>query len=439
MEQVIEKSPLEKALLAGFTEFEGSLNGDAKGAVHALRREAINALSEQGLPTVKMEDWRYTNLKPALSKSWSLVNQEMTVSEATLQAFLPEGLDTYRFVFVNGVFNEALSTIKAIPEGISILPLHIALKTHGNLIEAHIGKYLKPEFNGLVAANTAFARTGLFIHVPKGKILDKPVHLISVSAGANPFIQLRNLFIAEESAELSVLETTASADSGESFTNIVTEIAAAANAKVNHYKLQEENTNSVQTNVTQIHQAHDSNCQSFTITLGGGLVRNDLNFTLGAQNCESHLYGLYISGGSQHIDNHSFVDHAMPHCFSNEFYKGIMMEQSTGVFNGKILVRPDAQKTNAYQSNKNVLLSEEAKINTKPQLEIFADDVKCSHGATTGQLDEEALFYLRARGIDMQAAKALLTYAFAADVLDHVTVEPLKEYLEAAVHTKLGR
>jgi Fe-S cluster assembly protein SufD len=363
----------------------------------------------------------------------------MTVSEATLKAFLPEGLDTYRIVFVNGVFNETLSTLAAIPEGISILPLHTALKSQSSLIDTHFGKYLKPEFNGLVAANTALARNGLFIHIPKGKMLDKPVHLISVSAGANPFIQLRNLVIAEESAEVSVLETTASADNGESFTNIVTEIAAAANAKVNHYKLQLENTNSVQTNVTQIHQAQDSNCQSFTITLGGGLVRNDLNFTLGAQNCESHLYGLYISGGSQHIDNHSFVDHAMPHCFSNEFYKGIMMEQSTGVFNGKILVRPDAQKTNAYQSNKNVLLSEEAKINTKPQLEIFADDVKCSHGATTGQLDEEALFYLRARGIDVQAARALLTYAFAADVLDHVALEPLKEYLETAVHTKLGR
>jgi Fe-S cluster assembly protein SufD len=438
MNQVIEKSPLEQALIAGFTEYEAALNGDAKGNLHGTRKEAINILADKGLPHVKLEDWRYTNLKPALSKSWNLINAEIRVSEDYIDSLTPAGLDTIKIVFVNGIFNQALSS-PIDDERIVVCTFHEALKSHRSKIESHFAKYVQPQFNGLVAANTALARNGLFVYAQKGTVVDKPIHLISIGGGNDPFIQLRNLIIAEESAELTVLETTASADNADTFSNIVTEISAAANAKVNHYKLQLENGNAVQTNLTQIHQQQDSNCQSFTITLGGALVRNDLNFTLGASNCESHLYGLYISSGKQHFDNHTFVDHAMPHCFSNEFYKGIMMEQSTAVFNGKILVRPDAQKTNAYQSNKNVLLSEEAKINTKPQLEIFADDVKCSHGATTGQLDEEALFYMRSRGIDAQSAQALLTYAFAADVLEHVTLEPLKEYLETAVHTKLGR
>lgn len=438
MEQIIEKSSLEQALIASFTEFESRLNGDAKSPIHQKRKEAINILTERGLPTVKQEDWRYTNLKSALNRPWHLSTAEINISISDIESLLPQGLDTIRIVFVNGILNESLSSLHGIGDGVIVSTLSDAIKNNRSLVEGHVGTYVQSQFNGLVAANTALARNGLFVYVPKGKVLDRPVHFISLSGGNTPFVQLRNLIVAGESAELTVLETTASLDSSETFSNIVTEISGAANAKVNHYKLQLENENAVQTNLTQIHQQQDSNCQSFTITLGGGLVRNDLNFTLGDTNCESHLYGLYISGGRQHMDNHTFVDHAMPHCFSNEFYKGIMMEQSTAVFNGKILVRPDAQKTNAYQSNKNVLLSEEAKINTKPQLEIFADDVKCSHGATTGQLDEEALFYMRSRGIDAQSAKALLTYAFAADVLEHVSLEPLKEYLEAAVHGKLG-
>jgi Fe-S cluster assembly protein SufD len=438
MNQPIERTPLEQALIAGFAEFETRVNGDAKSNLHSLRKEAINVLTDKGFPHVKLEDWRYTNLKPALTRPWNVTTPELQVGKDELERFLIPGLDTLRMVFVNGIFNVELSSLHGVPDGIVVTTHSEALKSNRAIVETHLGKYIQPQFNGLVAANTALARNGLFVYVPKGIVLDRPIHFISLAGGSNPFIQLRNLVVAEESAEFTVIETTASLDSGESFSNVVTEISAAPNAKVNHCKLQLENENAVQTNVTQIHQQQDSLCNSFTITIGGGLVRNDLNFTLGAENCESHLYGLYITDGKQHFDNHTFVDHAMPHCFSNEFYKGIMMDQSTAVFNGKILVRPDAQKTNAYQSNKNVLLSEEAKINTKPQLEIFADDVKCSHGATTGQLDEEALFYMRSRGIDAQSAKALLTYAFAADVLDHVTIEPLKEYLEAAVHGKLG-
>ncbi|MGZ5303232.1 MAG: Fe-S cluster assembly protein SufD, partial [Bacteroidia bacterium] len=288
------------------------------------------------------------------------------------------------------------------------------------------------------AANTAYARQGVFIYVPRGKKMSLPVHVLYIS-GANekPFVQLRNLIVAEESAEVTVVENYQSVGDGESFLNVVTEISAAPNANVEHYKIQLENNQANHVNLTQIHQQKDSTVRNFTVALGGNILRNDLNYTLDDQNCEAYLNGLYVSADSQLIDNHSFVDHAKPNCYSNEFYKGIMMHKSTAVFNGKIMVRPDAQKTNAYQSNKNILLSPEAKINAKPQLEIFADDVKCSHGATTGQLDEEALFYMRSRGIGEEDARAILTFAFAEDVLFDIKIEPLRAFLEAKVEEKL--
>lgn len=437
-----ERTLLENTLISGFGAFESRLNGEASTPLHEIRRDAVKTLEKIGFPTTKHEDWRYTNFAPQLKKQWNEVSADshISIDQKMLQGFIPADFDANLIVLVDGVWNEELSSIKEEDKSIIIESFSKAIKSHKSLIENHFSKYANIENNGFAAANTAYARQGVFIYVPRGKRLSLPVHVLYIS-GANemPFVQLRNLIVAEENAEATVVENYQSFADNESFTNVVTEISAAQNANIEHFKIQLENDKANHVNLTQVHQQRDSHVRNFTIALGGKILRNDLNYTLADQNCESHLNGLYISADSQLIDNHSFVDHAKPNCYSNEFYKGIMMHQSTAVFNGKIMVRPDAQKTNAYQSNKNILLSPEAKINAKPQLEIFADDVKCSHGATTGQLDEEALFYMRSRGIGEEDARAILTFAFAEDVLSVIKLEPLKEFLEAKVADKLGR
>ncbi|MGZ5282673.1 MAG: Fe-S cluster assembly protein SufD, partial [Bacteroidia bacterium] len=397
-----ERSLLEDKLLTGFAAFESRLNGEAATPLHAVRRDAVKVLKNIGFPTTKHEDWRYTNFAPQLKKAWNEISADshISIDQKMLSTLLPEGFDANLVVLVDGFWNDELSFIKEADSNIIIAPFSQAIKSHKSLVENHFAKYADYTHNGFAAANTAYARQGVFIYVPRGKKMSLPVHVLYIS-GANekPFVQLRNLIVAEESAEVTVVENYQSVGDGESFLNVVTEISAAPNANVEHYKIQLENNQANHVNLTQIHQQKDSTVRNFTVALGGNILRNDLNYTLDDQNCEAYLNGLYVSADSQLIDNHSFVDHAKPNCYSNEFYKGIMMHKSTAVFNGKIMVRPDAQKTNAYQSNKNILLSPEAKINAKPQLEIFADDVKCSHGATTGQLDEEALFYMRSRGI----------------------------------------
>ena len=437
-----ERSLTEDKLITGFGAFESRLNGEAATPLHDVRREAVKTLEKIGFPTTKHEDWRYTNFAPQLKKQWNEVQADshISIDQKMLSGYLPEGFDANLIVLVDGFWSEELSNIKEEDKSIIIESFSKAIKSHKSLVESHFAKYANYEKNGFAAANTAYARQGVFIYVPRGKRLNLPVHVLYLS-GANekPFVQLRNLIVAKENAEAIVIENYQSVGNGESFLNVVTEISAAQNANIEHFKLQLENDKANHVNLTQVHQQRDSHVRNFTIALGGNILRNDLNYTLADQNCEAHLNGLYLSADSQLIDNHSFVDHAMPNCYSNEFYKGIMMHQSTAVFNGKIMVRPDAQKTNAYQSNKNILLSPEAKINAKPQLEIFADDVKCSHGATTGQLDEEALFYMRSRGIGEEDARAMLTFAFAEDVLNVIKLEPVKAFLEAKVAEKLGR
>jgi Fe-S cluster assembly protein SufD len=248
----------------------------------------------------------------------------------------------------------------------------------------------------------------------------------------------RNLLVAGKNSQASVVEVYLTRGEGTSFTNIVTEIVVQENANLEHTKIQNEGSQAFNIGTTQVYQARDSKFFSVTISLNGAIIRNDLNIVLDDQNCEANLYGLYMPTGKTHIDNHSLVDHAKPHSYSNELYKGILDGKSTGVFNGKIFVRQDAQKTNAFQSNRNILLSKDASMNTKPQLEIFADDVKCSHGATTGQLDEDMLFYLRARGIGLDKARALLMYAFAGDVINQVKIEAVRHYIESAIASRLS-
>ena len=438
MSSGVPLSDLKNKLLSEFSTFESALNGDAND----LRREAVDQFDKQGFPTVKNEEWKYTNISKYIDESWEQRASKTPQVLETLRGFkLPDIIEAHKLVFCDGIFCPGSSEIKADDSSIIISSLSEASKKHKDIISKYNGKGLTSETNGLVSLNTAFATEGVFIYIPKNAKPKYPVHLVFISGISDQkyINHIRNLVVIEEGASLELIETWTSSDKNEYFNNVVSEIFAAENTVLNHYRFQEEDIESArQVNFTRITQQKHSLVNNFTITTGGKLVRNDLQYRLDNTNCESHLYGLYIGSGSQHIDNHTLVDHAMPQCFSNEFYKGIMAGQSAGVFNGKIIVRKDAQKTNAYQSNKNILLSDEARINTKPQLEIFANDVKCSHGATTGQLDEEAMFYLRSRGIGATEAKVMLTTAFATDVLENIKSEPLKEYARFLVESKLN-
>ncbi len=399
-----------------------------------IRKKAIAAFQKMGFPTVKNEEWKYTNLeKFILSK---------TESAPATKAWtgMPDEIKAHKIIIRDGKFDENASEVIHEDKGIKISTLAHAWEHHAELMAAHFGKSLAEDTNGLVALNTAFATEGVFILIEKGIKPEYPVIIEYISGAADTgyFRHIRNLVIQQDDSALELIENFRSAGGEEYFSNLVTEIYCGTGARLNHYRLQAENTETArQVNFTQVSQQSHSLVNNFTITLGGRLVRNDLQYRMNEKDCESHMYGLYISTDQQHIDNHTLMDHALPNCFSNEFYKGIMAGSSTGVFNGKIIVRPDAQKTNAYQSNKNILLSDNAHMNAKPQLEIFANDVKCSHGATTGQLDEEALFYLRSRGIGMQQAKAMLTTAFAEDVLDNIANAAVREYVKQLLEAKL--
>jgi Fe-S cluster assembly protein SufD len=339
-------------------------------------------------------------------------------------------------VLINGTYAPELSTILAPTSELELIELK---KADSSLTEKYFARKTYSSGDSLSSLNTAFAENGLLIQLKKSKALKHPVILYHFSdcRQGNVLVQPRTLIMLEENSQAAIVETFYTLGAHTSFTNIITEIVLKQEAILDYYKIQDDTLNSYHVGSTEILHEAKSTSSSTTITTGGALTRNNLNITLDAEYCEAHMNGLYLLTGAQHVDNHTIADHAKANCYSNELYKGMMDDQSTGVFNGKIFVKPDAQKTNAFQSNKNILLSKEASVNTKPQLEIFADDVKCSHGATTGQLDEESLFYLRSRGISEAAAKRLLLHAFANDVLERIKIEPLKEILLAKIEERL--
>jgi Fe-S cluster assembly protein SufD len=429
-------SELKNNILSGFADF---IDGQDE-SIADIRRKAMDAFDRQGFPTVKSEEWKYTNLSKFLNDEWvSRVSSTLSESIGLEAITLP--LETHRLIFADGKYREDLSRILPGEEPIIISTFANAIKNHPDLVRQWYGRNVPADANGMTALNTAMAKLGCFIYIPKGIKTKYPVQLVFASGttGEKLLTHIRNLVILEEGASLDLIENYISTGHHEVLSNMVSEIVVQHGALLNHYRFQAENDATASlVNFTGISQQSHSLVNNFTISTGGKLVRNDLNYRLEGKGCESHMFGLYIGDGNQHIDNHTLMDHAMPDSFSNEFYKGIMGGKSTGVFNGKVIVRKDAQKTNAYQSNKNILLSDEAHINTKPQLEIFANDVKCSHGATTGQLDEEALFYLRSRGIGAAEAKAMLTVAFAADVLENIKNDDLKAFANQLVTDKLN-
>jgi Fe-S cluster assembly protein SufD len=394
-----------------------------------------------GIPTVKHEEWKYTRISSLLNnKQYQFpAKKSTTFSKSDLYTFrLPGHQEANELFFINGIFSLEHSTIQS-PE-LVVLPLEEAASNQYKDIVArylgHSSQYLK---DGINALNTAFIHGGLFLHVGKGKIAEHPVYIYNITDAAqgNVFSQPRSLVHIGENAQVQIVETYVTVGMADSFTNQVLEVVMEKAALVEYYKIQNDAPTAGLVSTTHFLQTGKSYLHTVTISLNGGIVRNNLNVVLNASHCEAHLYGLYFHSGQSHIDNHTLVDNMQPNCFSNELYKGIMKDGASGVFNGKIYVRQDAQKTNAYQSNKNILLSDTASVNTKPQLEIFADDVKCSHGCTVGQLDEDALFYLQSRGIQEETARNLLVSAFAADILEHIKPAAIRTYVEHLISERL--
>ena len=423
-----------------FARFEEGLNGASRTPLHALRRAGFAAFAARGFPTTAEEEWRFTNVAPIASTQFhpAFDNEQSGVTEPDLRPWSLERAGGIVLVFINGHFSAALSSVSAPLPGVSAGSLAVALARD----PAMAGLYLSSERGGVdtfAALNTAFLVDGAFVRVDDDVTLQEPVHILSLaSSGGTPLlVQPRHLIIAGKGARLSVVETYGGNGPGVYLTNAVTQIFVGEGGSVEHDKLQMENLNSYHVGTTRVSLKGKSSFTSNAINLGGALVRNNVSALFEGERAECTLNGLSVATGTQHVDNHTVIDHATPHCESHELYKAVLDGSARGVFNGKIFVRQDAQKTDAKQTNKTLLLSDDATIDTKPQLEIFADDVKCTHGATVGQLDEEQVFYLRARGIGETEARDLLTFAFATDVINRVHVEALREKLDVLLHTRL--
>lgn len=386
------------------------------------RTIAENACNTLEFPTTKNERWKYTRVTKISNKTFRTNNDKTTSVEAPLK-------DAYTIQFVNG---QLLSTASNLPEGVTVAPIS-ATNT-----ERYLGTLAKADLSIFSAMNILYATDGAYIHIAAKTIVDKPIQIIHVVTGEHTIANTRNILVSERFSEVEVVQFFLSENATESFVNNVTEVFVEENAKVSIQKMQNESEGNFHISLEHVHQASNSNFTINSITLNGGLVRNNLFIDVDGQNVETHLNGAYVLKGNQHVDNQTVVDHLQAHCESNELYKGVVDESATAVFNGKVFVRKDAQKINAYQSNGNVLLSDSASVNSKPELEIYADDVKCSHGSTTGQLDEEAIYYLRARGISEKSAKALMVTAFIGDVIDKVENEDVVEYIHQELHERFG-
>lgn len=417
--------------LSDFERTEKELARVGSQSFHRLRHAALERFLALGFPTLDDEEWRFTNLAPMTGRTFQLAGPAVVKAEDIQRVSFPDA-DCSRLVFVNGRFASELSALQALPDGVIAGSLADALKTQVAQVEPYLARFADYEEHAFTALNTAFIRDGAFLLLPRGKAAERPVHLVFVSTAPNvaAVAHPRILIVAGENSQARVIESYVAVGPEVYFTNAVTEVVLAEGSHLDHYKVQRESRRAFHIHTLQIHQGRSSTFASQNLVFGGGLVRNEVNAVLNAEGCECTLNGLYLAGGEQLIDNHTRIDHAKPHCASHELYKGILDGKAKGVFNGKIYVHPDAQKTDAKQTNQTLLLSEDAVIDTKPQLEIFADDVKCTHGATVGQLDAEALFYLQTRGIGRDEARALLTYAFANDIVGRVQVEPLRRWLE---------
>jgi Fe-S cluster assembly protein SufD len=418
--------------------FEKSLNGHSNKNLHNIRKKAFDHFNDKGFPTIRDEEWRFTNIGPIENGVFNPA-RFFDIAHESLKEFLLENVTQNRLVFVNGNYSKDLSDTENIPTNIQVKSLAVALENNPSIIENHFSQQASQGDDTFTALNTAFIQDGTFIEIPKNEIVRDPIHIIFVTSPQNDNIVThpRNLFILGENSQAKIIESYVGFGQQAYFTNPVVEITLDENAVLDHYKIQRETQNAYHVAVNLIHQKRSSSYTSHFFSFGGALVRNNIKTVLDGNGVESNLNGLYIASNKQHIDNFTVIDHAQPHCNSHELYKGILDNEARAVFSGIIHVRQIAQKTDAIQSNQNLLLSENATVDTKPQLEIFADDVKCTHGGTVGQIDEEGVFYLRSRGLDKEQARNLMIQAFAGEVTHKVKIDSLREELDNLVFSRL--
>jgi len=419
-----------------FGGFEKSAASHDPSWLRKLRQDGFARFSEVGFPTTRDEDWRFTN-PGAISKTpFHLIrNGHSLPSQKDIEQFQMPGAGC-QLVFVDGRFAPGLSAIGKLPAGVTVSNLAAEIARNPEAIEKHLGRYLNTQRDSFGALNTAFLEDGAYVHVAKGVVLESPIAVLYVSTEHDsPAVNHpRNLLVAEENSHATVVEDYVSLGGGQAFCNTVTELVAGDHSVVSHYMIEREHTGAFNVSTLRIQQGWTADVSSHSVLLGGGLVRNNVHPVLAGEGGECLINGLFIGNGRQHLDNYMLVEHASPHCGSRQFYNGILDGHAHGVFHGRIIVHKDAQKTDAKQTNRNLLLSDSAQIDTKPQLEIYADDVKCTHGATIGQMEENSLFYLRSRGIDEIAARRLLLVAFASECMDRMKEGPVRTHVEKLIH-----
>jgi len=408
--------------------------------LRTLRQGGFDRFTATGFPTTRDEDWRFTNISPIVQTNFELNrNGRRVPSSKQIEAYRVPGA-ACQLVFVDGRFSHELSSSAKLPAHVIVSNLAAEIAQRPQAIEPYLGRYLNIQRDAFSALNTAFLEDGAFVHIGKGVVLDAPVHLLFVSTAhdAPSMIHPRNLIVAEEGSQATIIEEYVSLGGAPAFCNTATELVAGDNAVVSHYMIEREDTQAFNVSTLRIEQGRNANIASHSVLIGGALVRNNVHPVLAGEGGECLINGLFIGNGRQHLDNYMLVEHAQPHCGSRQFYNGILDGSAHGVFHGRIVVHKDAQKTDAKQTNRNLLLSDRAQIDTKPQLEIYADDVKCTHGATIGQIEENALFYLRSRGIDEVSARRLLLLAFASECLDRMQEGPARTHVESLIQAHLG-
>ncbi|MGH9516783.1 MAG: Fe-S cluster assembly protein SufD [Terriglobales bacterium] len=437
MQNVIAATEQLGTYLESFTEFQKRAAGRDLPWLQALRKSAFARFCEVGFPTTHDEDWRFTNVS-AIAKTSFELSRDVRLSHRDLEQFGIAGRGC-QLVFVNGNFSRELSAIGQLPAGVSVNSLAEEISANSSSVESHLGRYLDIRRDAFSALNTAFAEDGGYVHVRRGVVLSDPIYLLFIStAGDKPLMSHpRNLIVIENEAQATVVEDYVSIGETAAFSNTATELIAGENAVVSHSMIEREHRQAFNVSTLRIQQGRSANVSSHSVLLGGGLVRNNVHPVLAGEGGECLINGLFIGNGRQHLDNYMQVEHASPHCASRQFYNGILDDHAHGVFHGRIIVHKDAQKTDAKQTNRNLLLSDDSRIDTKPQLEIYADDVKCTHGATIGQIEENALFYLRSRGIDEISARKLLLLAFANECLDRMAPGVARNHVEKLIHAHL--
>ncbi len=413
-------------------------NGAAKSPawVNEVRKSGLSRFTSLGFPTTKQEDWKYTNVAPIVRTPFSYSAAAANVAPEMVASLLIPETEQHLIVFVNGHFSSAHSRLNDLPSGVTVKNLIGAYSTHETIVREHLTKYAPFQKNPFTALNTAFINDGAFVHVAAGVTVERPIHVLFLSAGRSgkPTVShIRNLYVAEEGARVNIAHSFATDGTNNDLTNAVTEVAAKENAVMEVVKVQRESESSYHVEHLHAHQYRESNIHVFSLAIGGAIARNEMSVIIDGASTECNLNGLYITAGEQLIDHHTFMHHIHPNCPSHELFKGILMDTSRAVFNGKVYVEPEAQKTDSKQTNRNLLLSDTAVIDTKPELEIFADDVKCTHGAAVGGMNESHSFYLKTRGITEESARGILTVGFAAETTEKIRHAGLRRFVDRIV------